>query len=70
MKEVLPSTDMETARMQKTIVYLIGYAGTGKYTIAKELGRLTGAILVDNHLINNLVFSVGGADRTRPVPAS
>ena len=34
----------------KTIVYLIGYAGTGKYSIAKELAALTGAVLVDNHL--------------------
>lgn len=56
--------------MQKTIVYLIGYAGTGKYTIAKELAALTGAVLVDNHLINHLVFSGLGADGKTPLPAS
>jgi hypothetical protein len=44
--------------MQNTIVYLIGYAGTGKYTIAKELVLLTGAVIVDNQLINSPVFSV------------
>lgn len=56
--------------MQNTIVYLIGYAGAGKYTIAKELAALTGAAFVDNHLINNPVFSVVGADGNTPVPAS
>jgi hypothetical protein len=30
--------------MKNTIFYLIGYAGTGKYTIAKELAVLTGAV--------------------------
>lgn len=40
------------------IIYLIGFAGTGKYTIAKKICQLTGARLVDNHLINNPVFSV------------
>ena len=56
--------------MKNTIVYLIGYAGTGKYTIAKEIAALTGAALVDNHLINNPVFSVVGADGKTPVAAS
>ena len=55
--------------MQNTIVYLIGYAGTGKYSIARELVRLTGAVLVDNHLINNPVFSVVGASGNKPLPA-
>jgi hypothetical protein len=55
--------------MLNTIVYFIGYAGTGKYTIARELARLTGAVLVDNHLINNPVFSVVGASGNRPLPA-
>ncbi len=44
--------------MKNTIMYLIGYGGTGKYTIAKEIAALTGAVVVDNHLINNPVFSV------------
>ncbi len=55
--------------MQNTIVYLIGYAGTGKYTIAKELAALTNAAFVDNHLINNPIFSVVGADGNTPVSA-
>ncbi len=56
--------------MKNTIVYLIGYAGTGKYTIAKEIAGLTGAVIVDNQLINNPVFSVVGADGKTPLPAS
>ena len=34
------------------IIYLIGYAGTGKYTIAKELEK-SGYVICDNQLINN-----------------
>ena len=48
--------------MKNTIVYLIGYAGTGKYTIAKEIAVLTGAVIVDNQLINTPIFSVIAAD--------
>lgn len=55
--------------MKNTIVYLIGYAGTGKYTIAREIAALTGAVIVDNHLINNPVFSVVGVDGIKPLPA-
>jgi len=55
--------------MKNTIVYLIGYAGTGKYTIAREIAALTGVVIVDNHLINNPVFSVVGVDGITPLPA-
>lgn len=44
--------------MKNTIIYLIGFAGTGKYSIAKEIAKLTDAKLVDNHLILNPIFSV------------
>ena len=43
--------------MQTRTIYLIGRAGTGKYTIAKELVK-AGYKLVDNHLINNPIFSL------------
>jgi hypothetical protein len=56
--------------MRNTIVYLIGYTGTGKYTIAKEIATLTGAVIVDNQLINNPVFSVLGADGKTLLPAA
>lgn len=54
--------------MQNCIVYLIGYAGTGKYTVAKELVKRAHFILVDNHLINNPIFSVVEADGKKPLP--
>ena len=44
--------------LKNTIIHLIGYSGVGKYTIAKELAALTDAKIIDNHLINNPVFSV------------
>ena len=55
--------------LENTMVLLIGFAGTGKYTIGRELCERTGAKLVDNHLINNPVFTVVNADGVTPLPA-
>ena len=44
------------------VIYLIGIPAVGKYTIAKEIRRLTGAKVVDNQLINLPIFSVLGFD--------
>ena len=44
--------------MKNTIIYLLGFPGTGKYTIAKEICRQTDFKLVDSHLINNPIFSL------------
>jgi len=44
--------------MDNTIIYLLGHEGVGKYTIAKEIVTMTSARLVDNHAINNLIFSL------------
>lgn len=48
---------------------LIGFAGTGKYTIGRELCERTGARLIDNHLINNPIFKAVNADGVTPLPA-
>lgn len=40
----------------------------GKYTVAREIGRMTGARVVDNQLINTPVFSVLGYDGTDAFP--
>jgi hypothetical protein len=48
-------------------LYLIGFAGTGKYTIAKELAE-TSYKLIDNHLINNPIFSLLDLESTTPIP--
>ena len=55
--------------LENTIVALIGFAGTGKYTIGRELCERTGARLIHNHLINNPIFSVVNADGVTPLPA-
>ena len=55
-------------KLHNTIIYLIGIPAVGKYTTARELGRLTGARVVDNQLINNPVFSVIGYDGTDAFP--
>lgn len=54
--------------MHNTIVYLIGYPGVGKLTIAKALCQLTGARLVDNHMANNPIFSIIGVDGDTRIP--
>ena len=55
--------------LDNTMVLLIGFAGTGKYTIGRELCERTGAKLIDNHLINNPIFRVVNADGATPLPA-
>jgi hypothetical protein len=60
---------MSSNALQNTIVLLIGLAGTGKYTIGRELCERTGANLIDNHLINNPIFKVVNADGVTPLPA-
>lgn len=59
-----------TAPLDNTLVVLIGFAGTGKYTVGRLLSARTGARLVDNHLINNPVFTAVGADGVTPLPAA
>jgi len=54
--------------LDNIIIYLIGIPAVGKYTIAKEIGRMTGAKVVDNQLINTPVFSVLGYDGTDAFP--
>lgn len=57
-----------TAALHNTIVYLLGHYGVGKLTVAKALCALTGARLVDNHLMNNVVFSLIRTDGKTALP--
>ena len=57
-----------SSTLDNTLILLIGFAGTGKYTIGRELCRRTGAKLVDNHLIANPVFTVLDGDGITPLP--
>ena len=54
--------------MKPTIIHLIGPPGVGKYTIGKEVARLTGARLVDNHAIANVIFNLIEVDGVTPLP--
>lgn len=44
--------------MKNTIIYLIGFPGVGKLTIAKILVEKYGLKLIDNHFINNVIFPI------------
>jgi len=49
-------------------LYLIGFAGSGKYTIAKEIAKIADYKIVDNHLINNPIFSLLDLSDDKPIP--
>lgn len=51
------------------VVFINGYPGSGKYTIARALARKsdTHFVVVDSHHVNNTIFSV--LDTTAPMPA-
>jgi hypothetical protein len=51
---------LQAAPQSHTIIRLIDVPAVGKYTVAKEIGRMTGAKVVDNQLISTPVFSVIG----------
>ncbi len=40
------------------IIYLIGFPGSGKLTIAKELCNIIDGVIVDNNLFNNIIFDM------------
>jgi hypothetical protein len=56
------------ARLENTLIHLLGFPGTGKLTIARELATAAGMRLVDNHLINNPVFSLIHTDGKTKLP--
>ena len=54
--------------MNNTIIYLIGHYGVGKLTIARAICAAADARLFDNHLANNVIFSLIRADGKTPLP--
>lgn len=56
-------------KIENTLIYLIGFPGAGKFTVAHELQKLIPAVIVDNHLILNPVFTVIEPDGKTPLPA-
>lgn len=45
-------------QFENTIIYLVGFGGVGKYTIAKEIAKLADFRIVHNHLVNNPIFNI------------
>jgi hypothetical protein len=64
----MPGMSTEGQRTESTIIHLIGSPGVGKYTIAREIVHKTGARLVDNHAIANVIFNVVAPDGVTPLP--
>ena len=56
--------------MESTIIQLIGAPGTGKYTIGREVARRTGARLVDNHSVANVILNLLAPDGVTPLPSA
>jgi predicted kinase len=54
--------------MDNIFLYLLGFAGTGKLTIARAFARAVGAKVVDNHWINNPIFGLIDTDGMSPLP--
>lgn len=55
--------------MKNTIIYLLGFPGTGKLTIAKEIAKSIDAKIIHSHRINNVLFDLVGADGINPLPS-
>ena len=53
--------------MQNVMIYLIGYPGVGKYTIARAIAAMTDARVLDNHLVNNPIFAVLARGAEAPI---
>ena len=59
---------MKKPKLENTIIHLIGFPGTGKYTIAKEIVKMADVRMVDNHTVNNVIFNLIQADGITPLP--
>ncbi len=44
--------------MGRTLIYLIGFPGSSKFTTAKELCKIISAVIVSNNLFNNIEFDI------------
>jgi hypothetical protein len=69
MTDLAAGEPMNTdTRLRNLFVYLVGFGGTGKLTIARALAPVIGAKIVDNHWINNPIFGLIDPDGVTPLP--
>jgi hypothetical protein len=54
--------------MNNVVIYLIGYFGIGKYTIAKALADVLPCKIIDNHYVLNPIFNLLETDGVTPLP--
>jgi hypothetical protein len=57
-----------TLSIDNIFLYLVGFSGTGKLTIARAFARYVRAKVVDNHWINNPIFGLIDPDGVTPLP--
>lgn len=62
-----PSPPIDAASTEPRLYLLQGVPAVGKLSLAREIERRTGAIVVDNHLVNNAVFVPLGMGRDAEV---
>jgi predicted kinase len=51
-----------------SVVYLLGYPGVGKYTVAREIAQLNGAVVVDNQVVNHPILVLLEWDAVSDLP--
>ncbi len=56
--------------LKNWIVYIVGPSGVGKLTTAKQLARVAGCKVVDNHYWLNPIFGLIQQDGITPLPKS
>lgn len=62
-----PADPVAAASAEPRLYLLQGAPAVGKLSLAREIERRTGAIVVDNHLVNNAVFVPLGMGRDAEV---
>jgi hypothetical protein len=55
--------------MKNAVVYLIGFPGSGKLTIARALEAASRCVAVDNHLVNDVLLSLIDSEGRSGLPA-
>lgn len=54
--------------MKNAVVYLIGFPGSGKLTIARALEATSRCVVIDNHLVNHVILSLIDSDGRSSAP--